>query len=59
MLPLAGNPPSQPASMFDALDIRLTGPVSPVEVHAEARELEINEPVRAMSAGVSRRRGRP
>ena len=37
----------QPASMFDALDSRLHGPVSVVQVHAEARDLGGGEAFRA------------
>lgn len=33
--------------MFDALETRLMGPVSLVEVHAQERDLEISEPFRA------------
>ncbi len=52
--PLAAAPkpselaaPNRPESMFDALETHLTGPVTLVEVHAEASEFELNEPFRA------------
>lgn len=41
-----GREENQPVSMFDALETRLMGPVSLVEVHAHERDLEAGEPFR-------------
>jgi hypothetical protein len=46
VIPSRGEDPKQPESMFDALETGLM-PVTRVEVHAVARDLEIDEPFRA------------